>query len=430
MSGTVIASRLPGLGMSLKEAGQRLEKGFTVVALFIFCRGILGLVLSGGADEFTSNYDGSLIRVVFALVHLITLCLLVLRWKKVLAVVMSHKLILAVVTIATVSFLWSDFSSFTLRRCIALLGSCFFGIYLASRYTLKEQLRLYGWTFGLAIVLSWAMIVAVPSLGHASGVHAGAMRGVFVHKNGLGDRMALSTMTFLLLALDAKKYRWIFYGAIGLSMVLLLLAQSIGSLLSVMVPLAAFPIYRLLRWRPIVLIPTMLMLVLVVGIPAGWVWFNQDTVLIAMGKDPSLTGRTEIWELSIDMIRQRPWLGYGYQTFWQGINGPSGYVLRAMGVDGFKAPHAHNGVLELSLDIGLVGVTLYLLGFWSCLIRSVSWARFGRRSLDYWPLLYMTYMGVTNIAESRLMEYNDIALVLYLAAAFTVSQTTSAVEAA
>lgn len=405
----------------MNRALKIAEQGFTIAALFLFSRAILELVLSGGADEFTVSYDGALIRIVFTFIHLVSFCLLILRWKKVLALLKRNKLILVVVVFTALSFFWSGTADLTLRRCVALVGTSFFGFYLASRYTLKEQLRLLGWTFGLIIITSLTLVVAVPHLGLASGVHAGAWRGVFFHKNGLGDRMAVSTLLFFLLALDAKQHRWVLWGAMGSSIVLVILAQSVGSLLSAFITLAAFPIYRMLRWRFLFLVPVILMLVLLIGFPAGWVWFNLDTVLIALGKDPSLTGRTEIWDLSIDMIKQRPWLGYGYETFWQGLQGPSAYVLRAMGVEGFNAPHAHNGILQLSLDIGVVGVIIYLLGFWSCLIKGVSWARLTRDNIHYWPLLYMTYMTITNVSESRLMEYNTISWVLYLSIAFTLS---------
>ena len=40
-------------------------------------------------------------------------------------------------------------------------------------------------------------------------------------------------------------------------------------------------------------------------------------MLTALGRSATLTGRTRIWQMSLDNIAQRPWLGYGFGAFWR-----------------------------------------------------------------------------------------------------------------
>ena len=406
----------------MRRTFQLLEKGFVLISLFLFTGGVIALILSGGADEFTISYDGALLRLVFAVIHSISLCLLVLRWKKVLALLQCNGLIVALIVFVSASFLWSDSPELTLRRVIALLGTSFFGIYLASRYTFKEQLHLLGWVMGAVIVSSFAFVLVVPDLGIATGVHAGAWRGIFTHKNGLGDRMVFSGLTFWVLALDAKRYRWVLWCCLGSTLVLLVLSRSTGSLLSLALPLLAFPLYKALRLRALFLVPCIFLIILLVVFPAGWMWFHLDDVLISLGKDPSLTGRTQIWGLVIEAIYRHPWLGYGYKTFWQGLAGESAFIWRAMGIGNLPVWHAHNGILQLFLDAGLVGVVLFLLGFWRCLIQGVYWIRHSQGNIYYWPLLYMSYMVVNNISEANLLAYNTLPCVLYFSMALSLGQ--------
>ncbi len=47
--------------------------------------------------------------------------------------------------------------------------------------------------------------------------------------------------------------------------------------------------------------------------------------------------------------RQRPWFGYGYDAFWRGMQGPSFQIAAAVH---FVVAHAHNGFLEIALELG------------------------------------------------------------------------------
>jgi exopolysaccharide production protein ExoQ len=81
-----------------------------------------------------------------------------------------------------------------------------------------------------------------------------------------------------------------------------------------------------------------------------------DTLLELIGKDPTLTGRTEIWTYVITDIWMKPWLGWGYFSFWQ-LTNPA--ALEISNTVHWVVPHAHNGLLESLLEIGVIGTALF-----------------------------------------------------------------------
>ena len=144
------------------------EKAFTVISLIHYSGGPLVVILSGGAsegDESGGSSDFALIQLIFLVFYLITFCLLVLRWKKVIKVITNNKLIWLLVGLAVFSTFWSYSPDLTKSRIIALVGTVMFSVYLASRYTLKEQLELLGWTFGIAIVTSFYLAWDYQNMG-------------------------------------------------------------------------------------------------------------------------------------------------------------------------------------------------------------------------------------------------------------------------
>jgi O-antigen ligase len=92
-----------------------------------------------------------------------------------------------------------------------------------------------------------------------------------------------------------------------------------------------------------------------------------DSILELIGKDPTLTGRTEIWAFVINDIWMKPLFGWGYFGFWHLTNPAAREVSDAVG---WVVPEAHNGLLELLLNVGIVGTALF---FW-LFIRNISLA--------------------------------------------------------
>ena len=70
----------------------------------------------------------------------------------------------------------------------------------------------------------------------------------------------------------------------------------------------------------------------------------------------NLTGRTELWQLAEEFVRERPLTGYGYQAFWtvQHIDYFSSEFH-------WQASSAHSSYLESLLMLGYIGMVLHVL---------------------------------------------------------------------
>lgn len=94
----------------------------------------------------------------------------------------------------------------------------------------------------------------------------------------------------------------------------------------------------------------------------------KDAALKAMGRNPNLTGRTEIWALAITMAPNAI-VGAGFETFWCGPRVAKFYA-RHGGIS--MTNEAHNGYIEVYLNLGVLGVGLIALILGQGYRRSVS----------------------------------------------------------
>jgi O-antigen ligase len=395
------------------------EQAFTVLSLLLYSGGVLAVIISGGAsegDKEEAPTDFAVIRLIFFVIYFVTFFLLVARWKKVIHLLSKDRFIFVLVGIAVLSILWSFAPTVTINRSIALVGTTLFGLYLASRYSLKQQLQLLGWTFGIAVVLSFVFAVALPKYGIMGGVHAGKWRGIYTHKNVLAKMMVLSAIIFLFLAISDKRNRKLLSAGFCLSIILLLLANSTSSVINLLTLISVFCVLQTLRLRYDLMIPALIAIAIVGGSFFMFFIHNADALLGIVGKDATLTGRTDMWPYVLEKIEQRPWLGYGYSGFWQGLDGESAYVWYAIR---WNAPNSHNGYLDLWLNLGLLGLSVFVIGFVSNFIRTLIRVRLSRTPEAVWSPLFMVFTLIANQTETSLMVQNDIFWVLFVAAVFS-----------
>lgn len=397
-----------------------IERGYTVLFLFLYSGGLLFLILSGGAnqEQLSDKPDYLIMRLIFLFNYLISLFLIIVRWKKTFYLLSRDKVVWVLVLIAIVSALWSVDPEATIRRSTALAGTTIFGIYIATNYSLRQQLQLMSWTFGITIILSFIFAIVLPQYGIMGGLHAGSWRGIYTHKNVLGKMMVLSSSIFLLLSMSTKRNRWLLQLGLMASILLILLSTSKTSLLNLFVTFSAFLIFQTLRWRYKIKTTVWALLLLVGSATCGLFLLSLSELVNLLGRDLTFSGRNVLWAAVWDLIQQHPWLGYGYGASWKDWNSETSYVWKFVG--GWKAPNSHNGLLDLLLDLGFLGAITFLIGFLINLVKSINLASSSETADDYWPLLFLTYLIQANISETSLFLQNNIFWIIYVTVSLTL----------
>lgn len=91
----------------------------------------------------------------------------------------------------------------------------------------------------------------------------------------------------------------------------------------------------------------------VIAIALSGLFVDPQTMLKSIGRDPTLTGRTEIWHAVLS-LPTNPLLGHGFESFWMGDRLRQIMIL----TKGQPLQEAHNGYLEVYLNLGLIGDAL------------------------------------------------------------------------
>lgn len=409
----------------MHKLSRLAEKVFVVFTLFLSTTALIPLLIEK-EDPAAATQD-AFSPILFMGIYIVTLLLIIQRWKSFVRVAQKNIWIWLVVGIAMASLFWSVAPEITQRRSILLLGTTLFGIYLAMRYTLREQLQLLAWVCGIVVVLSFLLGIALPSYGlmtfQEGGAHAGAWRGILPHKNILGRFMNLSAIIFLLLAISNsifhRKYRWVLWAGFVLSIALIILTTSKTALVVFLTLTIILPLYSALRGNYTQVVPSMIALVLVGGSAATLLLDNLPVIASALGKDLTLTGRTDIWAVMLELISERPLFGYGFNAFWQGWDHEvTAYIWRTLE---WESPYGHNGFMDLLAELGISGLAVFFLSYVTACIRAIIWLRMTKTVEGLLPIMYLTFLFMYNITESSLLITNSMLWILYVSMIFSMA---------
>jgi O-antigen ligase len=359
----------------------------------------------------TAEAGNSAILSFFQLiVYVGTIVMTSVHYKKVIYLITKRKFLWGLVAIIMLSFLWSDVPDIAIRRGIVFFGTILFALNIAARFTVREQLFLLAWTMGFTIVINLVFTLALPWAGIESGEHQGAWRGVYSQKNVFSRNMVLSSITFVLAILASKTHRRLLLFGLGFSVLLILLSTSKGALVVFIALLALVQLFRSLRWNNSLLMPFLILGVLITSTAILLFIGNTETIVKLLGRDLTLTGRTGIWSVVIGKIAQHPWLGYGYRSFWLGMQGDSADVWYETF---FMAPNSHNGFLDVAVETGLVGLSCFLLTFTKSCLRAIQWVRLNPTAEGLFPIMYLMFVLLNNLIESTILDPAIFVLILY-----------------
>jgi exopolysaccharide production protein ExoQ len=385
-----------------------LEAGFSVVFLFLFSQGLIGPLFADPA-----NPDSSVVlRLMWLPIYAATVILILARPGRFLRTLNANWLLLGLAGLTLASVIWSVAPDVTLRRGFALMMTTVFGFWFASRWSWREMILITATTFGLLAVASTGMALAMPALGVDHEVHAGAWKGVWWEKNTLGAMMAWGAVSgWAALRVDPRR-GLIWIGVALLCSALVVLSTSKTALLALLLGTGAVIGIALCR-RGFGFAAMMLFLLLTSLSAFGLIMLIAPVeALEALGRDATLTGRTDIWAVLIGQIQNAPWTGYGYMAYWAADSGPVFWVRQATDWD---VPTAHNGWIETALAIGIPGMLLMAFVYLQAMVRAIG--RLFSGGETYWALVFLTLLGLVSISESNLLQQNSLSWVLFVATA-------------
>jgi exopolysaccharide production protein ExoQ len=384
------------------KARDVIEKGIFALAALILSGALWRLFSSAGQSQSSTDGDPRT-QILLAIVYVVVAILASLRLQDIVQSLSRNPALTCLLLLACVSPLWAESPDLVFRRALGLVGASLFGIVLAAYYPFEEQLEILRWAFRLGATATLLLFIASPGRALSAPGGGGGIRGVYPHKNILGAAMALAFLVEWYLREHqgwAKILRLFSLCAYGS---LLVASDSMTSIVTVVAALGAVWTFRTLYTR--FQIPAWALgLFLVVGVgAAALMGIGAADVMGLLGRSSDLTGRTELWSTVYESILEKPLLGFGFSGFWKGASSSSENV---QGQIGWAPTYSHNGYLEITLSLGLVGLLLVIWLLATLFKRSWRQAEEGDSALDSWPLAIFFFVVIHNITECTIAWQN------------------------
>jgi exopolysaccharide production protein ExoQ len=390
----------------VKPGVSKFEKWVIIFLLLLFSQALLGRVF---ASE--DNPEGSiLLRAMWLPVYGYTLIMLGLRWRQLMSISGRLPFLVILSGLAMLSALWSFDPATSFRRGIAVICTTGFGFYLAASLSWRDMLRYLGIAWFILAIGNFIAGALVPGFGVMHEIHVGAWRGLFSEKNAMGGHFARAAFLMAFMMVVDREWRKFWIGAFLLSVALVLLSTSKTSLLGLMLGGAVLIAWLWMRGNRFLTLVSLWLIFALTFIGVIILLTMPETVASLIGRDLTLTGRTNIWTVLLRVMEERPLFGFGYGTFWA-LDSEPAQLVRAE--TQWEVPTAHNGLLELMLALGRVGALLFILDFVINLGRSLFTIH--RRKTSVLAFGYFTLLALFSISESLILNQNSIIWVMYCA---------------
>jgi len=367
----IVGSRLPSqwLGWQVRSTAQALQEGNSLDAITYSVLILLAIgILKSRSFMWRSLFAGNLVLTAFLIFELF-------------------------------SVLWSDFPFISFKRWFRDLGGYLVILVVLSdprpRQAVSTLLRrLCYLLIPLCVLLT--KYYSGMSISYDEWTGAAEFMGATTSKNMLGVLCLVSGLFFFWDTVtrwsgrkEPRTKRIILVNASFIYMTLWLLAKSHSATSQVCLAVGCLVIAvahtEAVKRHP-GLLTTLIPLGICVYLVLSFGFGIDITALVAqaVGRDPTLTGRTKIWQVLLSM-HTNPLVGTGYESFWLGPR--LQWVWERTGSN----TEAHNGFLEVYLNLGSIGLLLivgFLISSYRTICRRLSpFSNLGSLSLALWTVL-------------------------------------------
>lgn len=384
----------------------------------------------------TGDVDGSPLDRFFQS-SVLLIGLIIIAWRKTgrVGLVKNNWPLLLLVGYMFVSILWSSDQFLSFKRWIRDVPAVVMAFVILTDKLPRQALEsLFRRSVYILIPFSLMLIKYYPHLGVEYTRWSGELTwiGVTMQKNGLG-RLCMFATFFLIWSIIRRNSKsspnigkiptypdmlvlgialWLLIGSEAAYSATALVALSIGLL----------SLFSILWMKKVKIVPgantfsVMLALIIIFGIVTFFVGgATVGGVTNTLGREATLTGRTDVWVSLLPAAMKQQILGHGFGSFWT-------TETRAF----YNISEAHSGYLEVLLELGFIGLIIITL----FLIHSIRKAQQILTSDFYWGVLWIGILlmaGIHNIAESSINNLSShlTATLVFLSVAYENNKTQS-----
>jgi exopolysaccharide production protein ExoQ len=378
---------------------------------------IFGLPVSGAA----SVEEGSPVDAGFYLALAAAgFCVLTKRKVHLTEIIRNDGWIIGLILFSFISIAWSDFPFITLKRWIKILGAPIMALIVVTERNPEEALTLLLKRSAYVIVpVSVLFIKYYPEWGAYYDPFSGVRmnRGVAGGKNSLGADCLILGFFFCWYFLqiwrserNTRRRNELLVTAGFLLMIAWLFrrAHSSTAVITLLVALmvVVFVGFRSVNKR---FIGTYMVTGLLLIAVAELVFGISGELSEALGKGSSLSGRTVLWERLL-ALHTNPIFGTGFESFWLGDR-----PQKLEGIFYFIPNEAHNGYLEMYLDLGLMGIFI-VIGMFVATYRKIRLKLFQDFEWGRYKLGMLAAIILYNCTEAAMKTYHPLWFVFFLIA--------------
>jgi exopolysaccharide production protein ExoQ len=369
--------------------------------------------------------SSSLDQFIAGSLMLLAAIVLIRRGRDVTNLLKANWPIILYFSFCLISLLWSDFPAWGFKRWARALGDLVMVLIVATdAQPIAALRRLFSRVGFVLLPASVLLIRYYPELGQ--GFDEFGLRtfiGVTTNKNVLGNLVYLIELGALWQIFSLVRDReqpnrtrrllaQCTLLAFGVELLftahcataVACFALGVGLMLAISLPF--------IRRRPAAV--HALVLAILVGGSLTWLLGGRAAMTDALGRKPDFTGRAEIWRIVIPM-GPNPIGGAGFETFWVGPRVAEIYSK----VGGLQMTNeAHNGYIEVYLNLGVLGLGLIGLLLGQGYLKAVSLFR-RDPALGGLLVAYVVTAAAYNVTEAgfRMLSLEWIFLLLSVMAA-------------
>jgi O-antigen ligase len=395
------------------------------------------LTLIAGDSMFAEDYIRPTatwtIWLIGALVTLAGCLVLLIRsdWLRVIRQIPIELTLLLALMIG--SSPWSAYANETVSSFAIQIGIVVIGLFFVALFSWREILNIFANAirviiFGSFVIEFVASVFkgsianllpfqneniknALANSGHL--FDGGRIQGLLGNANLVAAWALMGVVTFAIEIAITKKRSWLRILSLVASVSMIVIAKSAGVIFATVAVLLAAVVslvsegkdkvtrhrYYRIAWS-------------IAGIAMFFVLVFRRAVFEFLGKSPDMTHRSDIWRRVLSLISQRPLEGWGFTGVWvPGVKPYQGLVV----INGHEYFQAHNAYLDVWLQLGAVGLMLFLVLLARTFVKTWRLGVHHSNALYLWPLLILVTQLVRAVTESRLLIQSAMLMLIIFA---------------